>query len=52
MIVRHGWKRTGNLSVVAKNRPSAFFTLTEKITDKSVDIPGGFVGVTIRTENN
>jgi len=29
-----------------------YFTLTEKITDKSVDVPGDFVGVTIRTENN
>jgi len=29
-----------------------FFTLTEKITDKSVDVPGGYVDVTIRAENN
>jgi len=52
MIMRHGWKRNGNLLVVAKKRPIFFFTLTEKNTDKSVDVPGGFVGVTIRTENN
>ena len=50
--MRRGWKRSGNLYVVAKNRPFFFFTLTEKITDKSVDVPGGYVDVTIRAENN
>jgi hypothetical protein len=29
-----------------------FLTLTEKITDKSVDVPVDFVDVTIRAENN